>query len=434
MNPLSIIEPAPRAAASPPLLKEDAVPEGALPFASFVDVADPVPPKSLLPVEGDGAELLDSIDGGDGDAKAVLPDGDVTMPVPNAMILSAQSETSKVTHLAMAEVPRKAMPAHAQAVDNPKQGVDENTVTLQSAILAKGNSEGQLRTNVTGPSAAQTVIEGRIAQTPHIAVAKNAVAQSGQAEIAEDTGKISLVEGQFQLLPAANQQSGSKGVLPVLPAQAPPVSNGRTSQDRSAPELPHLQPATRNHFIAPKQPAITAEDNKVTNDARVTELSVKALDQDGLQSILSQDRPTAAASTSVGAAAAGTETARHAAQQIATVIVQGNGKATEIALNPEELGRVRLTLSAVDGALTLVVLADRPETQELLRRHIDVLAQEFRSLGYESVSFSFDADGQSETADNSDGTHDDANALNTHSAETEEVTASMPSIGLDLRL
>ncbi len=92
MNPLSIIEPAPRAVASPPLLKEDAVPEGALPFASFVDVADPVPPKSLLPVEGDGAALLDVVDGGDGDAKAVLPDGDVTMPVPNAMILSPGRE------------------------------------------------------------------------------------------------------------------------------------------------------------------------------------------------------------------------------------------------------------------------------------------------------------------------------------------------------
>jgi flagellar hook-length control protein FliK len=43
----------------------------------------------------------------------------------------------------------------------------------------------------------------------------------------------------------------------------------------------------------------------------------------------------------------------------------------------------------------LVVLTDRPEIQELLRRHIDVLAQEFKALRYESVSFYFNADGQS---------------------------------------
>jgi flagellar hook-length control protein FliK len=98
--------------------------------------------------------------------------------------------------------------------------------------------------------------------------------------------------------------------------------------------------------------------------------------------------PTAVSQVAV--ASAGTlETARHVATQIAVAITNNPGKSTEIALNPEELGRVRLSLSANDGAITLNVVAERPETQDLLRRHMDLLAQEFRQLGYTSISFSF---------------------------------------------
>ncbi len=39
-------------------------------------------------------------------------------------------------------------------------------------------------------------------------------------------------------------------------------------------------------------------------------------------------------------------------------------------------------------------IADRPETLELMRRHIDILAQEFRDIGYGSAEFSFGQGGQ----------------------------------------
>ena len=61
----------------------------------------------------------------------------------------------------------------------------------------------------------------------------------------------------------------------------------------------------------------------------------------------------------------------------------------EIALNPEELGRVRMTLHSSDGGIQVTLFADRPETNDLLRRNIDMLATEFRELGYTSVSFTF---------------------------------------------
>lgn len=68
----------------------------------------------------------------------------------------------------------------------------------------------------------------------------------------------------------------------------------------------------------------------------------------------------------------------------------------EITLRPEELGRVRMHLTAVDQSVTLVISAERPETLDLMRRNIDQLAQDYRDLGYENVSFSFGAGGDTD--------------------------------------
>lgn len=65
------------------------------------------------------------------------------------------------------------------------------------------------------------------------------------------------------------------------------------------------------------------------------------------------------------------------------------GQPVEITLAPEELGKVRMTMSASDGALTLQLVADRPETLDLMRRHIDQLAQDFRDMGFDRLSFAF---------------------------------------------
>ncbi|WP_386733392.1 flagellar hook-length control protein FliK [Lutimaribacter marinistellae] len=61
----------------------------------------------------------------------------------------------------------------------------------------------------------------------------------------------------------------------------------------------------------------------------------------------------------------------------------------DIALNPEELGRVRMSIVTRDDAITLHLGAERPETLELLRRNIAELASAFREIGYGSVDFTF---------------------------------------------
>ncbi len=75
--------------------------------------------------------------------------------------------------------------------------------------------------------------------------------------------------------------------------------------------------------------------------------------------------------------------------QLADSAARFPGQPVEVTLTPEELGRVRMTLTTTDGGLTLSLVADRPETLALMRRHIDQLAQDFRDLGFQNLSFSF---------------------------------------------
>jgi len=83
---------------------------------------------------------------------------------------------------------------------------------------------------------------------------------------------------------------------------------------------------------------------------------------------------------------------RHIAQQIVEALQRGGGgkeRGIDLLLNPAELGRVRISLSPGDAGLTVHIVADRPETLDLMRRHIDTLAQDFQSIGYDATDFAF---------------------------------------------
>ena len=145
---------------------------------------------------------------------------------------------------------------------------------------------------------------------------------------------------------------------------------------------------------------------------------------------------TPQATVTAAPATAGIETARHVAGQISVAVSGPGGRATEISLSPEELGRVRLHMTAVDQTITLHVIADRPETTDLLRRHIDVLAQEFRALGYEDIAFSF---GDGTSANSADTEGDDSHdrpqqAVSMKEPDINVIQATGPQTGLDLRL
>ena len=94
----------------------------------------------------------------------------------------------------------------------------------------------------------------------------------------------------------------------------------------------------------------------------------------------------------------GQSEARFIAQQLGVQLSNQKEKTTTIRLTPEDLGHVRMTLRTNDTGLSLAIFAERPETAEFMRRNIEILAQEFQSLGFESLSFQFDGDAPNQNA------------------------------------
>lgn len=133
------------------------------------------------------------------------------------------------------------------------------------------------------------------------------------------------------------------------------------------------------------------------------------------------------------------EVMRHVAQQLTDAARRMPDRPIELALNPEELGRVRLTFTATENSISVAVVAERGETMELLRRHIETLAQEFRDLGYKDVNFDFSRSGaghdQNESNGGSEGKNKSTNQKTPAADAIAPVQLSLdPSAGLDLRL
>lgn len=77
--------------------------------------------------------------------------------------------------------------------------------------------------------------------------------------------------------------------------------------------------------------------------------------------------------------------------QVATAIVKADGGKLDIRLDPPELGRLSVRITGTDDTVNAVVAADRAETQDLLRRHADMLQRALRDAGYSDVTLDFSA-------------------------------------------
>ena len=86
------------------------------------------------------------------------------------------------------------------------------------------------------------------------------------------------------------------------------------------------------------------------------------------------------------------------AGQIAAALAQNSDGSTDLALSPEELGKVRLKLKPDAGnpdRMIVMITFERPETLELFRRNVGELADALRSAGYAGADIGFGREGGS---------------------------------------
>ena len=124
------------------------------------------------------------------------------------------------------------------------------------------------------------------------------------------------------------------------------------------------------------------------------------------------------------------------ARQVADAAPRAAEAAIEITLHPEELGRLKLTLTGSEGAQLLQVVAERPETLDLVRRHIDLLMREFGAQGFGGLNVSLGSN-RDAPARFSAPRQDTQGAEQHLSTQAETPATQSPGLlrdGLDLRL
>lgn len=131
------------------------------------------------------------------------------------------------------------------------------------------------------------------------------------------------------------------------------------------------------------------------------------------------------------------ELPRMVATQMAEAFAAKGEQKVEISLNPQELGRVSMRVVTSETGITMVIQAERPETGDLMRRHIHELAEEFREMGYEDISFEFSggqADG-GQSQDQSGSSSANADALHGAAiAEPATQNLQLGAAGVDMRV
>jgi hypothetical protein len=161
--------------------------------------------------------------------------------------------------------------------------------------------------------------------------------------------------------------------------------------DRPLPAAPPALEAPSRETVAAAAPAVVARNSD----------PAAAIGDGGVQGIVLKDAapPTWQLAAGPGLAPARTEAPvqvpalppQAVMAQVAVAIGGTPDDRVELRLDPPELGRVQIHLTRLDGGIQAVVMADRPETHDLLRRHAEVLARELGSAGYDSVSLDFAA-------------------------------------------
>jgi hypothetical protein len=184
--------------------------------------------------------------------------------------------------------------------------------------------------------------------------------------------------------PASGPAAGAKIPEPVLPNPTEPYTV--STAERTVPPAPAVIPGQL-------QTAMLAEARQT--GLRSTDASLRAGIEAGLLgfglgtgegNVTHGMGETFAERVLRPAGTAGAELAREIAQQIGARITPLARGQFELMLAPAELGRLEIVLREVDGVMTLSINAERPETLDLIRRHVDLLAQELRQLSQRELT------------------------------------------------
>tara|TARA_R110002126_G_scaffold9774_1_gene43754 strand:+ start:191316 stop:193058 length:1743 start_codon:yes stop_codon:yes gene_type:complete len=276
------------------------------------------------------------------------------------------------------------------------------------------NSLDEKKPSLTGPISPRAASNANTALnlTSEHTTSRREVRNSTTAPQHDGQTEIRLDHPQSAQAGAARTASSAGHTLSAIPdGQLPPaltsgITTAKTSReardslhntDGSEPEavaidktqVPLVPAQTRAPLMA-KSFALPHQSSNAATSLGLG-LSDENLENELIQTQLTEQSRSVSQTPTQFAAKAGIP--QHIPRQLAEVIHTSGSKSVDVALNPEELGRVRLSISQAEGGLVVNVQAERPETLDMLRRNIDQLDQELKLLGYADPGFSFSHEG-----------------------------------------
>lgn len=242
----------------------------------------------------------------------------------------------------------------------------------------------------TQQNTATSLVPG-VADAVHLPVAQTNRPNTGSGQPQPDIGPT--VQSKIQ--------RDNRGAAPGAQMAAAPVPTTTSAGPESQPITPAAgrdwQPvAPRIAAEAPITPTFAA--NPPPDPVALNRLgagSISAVDPLAQPDAMIDPQARPAEQTPL-AQTAPTNAAQHATVPspryiVAQIVAQSAqpGAPLEIALDPPELGRVRLTLMNGEAGMVVQITAERADTIDLLRRHSGILEVEFQRQGQRDLTFDF---------------------------------------------
>ncbi len=223
----------------------------------------------------------------------------------------------------------------------------------------------------------------------------------------------------------ASQPTLSTPIAPLLPVALDKAGKTAPIQTTEEPEVtqntqpaPPVAKATAQPQAQPLPPIGFTNIETATDDPAEIQFSIKIDRQ------VAVDAPISRSATSTP------PVATQISAQLPALITKAEKQTIELRLDPPELGRVTIHLTTNDQQVTAQIIADRPDTVDLMRRHAELLTATLARAGFSQADLSFQ---QGQSQGGKEGFSQFQTAANLTEAD-EPALASPPSASLDGRL
>lgn len=318
---------------------------------------------------------------------------------PDIVNIQANHQSAQTDHHAVEAAPRQNLPGGGRA--EPTQAAPQSAtmpVSIATVAITESHSRAKVPPGTTAKS--RPPVNQPPLISPHSAVA---AAPSPVKAPVSAKGPVSSPNGTLDNSIAASAPP------PKIRQNENSESGARKSRQEPSRHEDFRTPAPNTATYAPPisgmagRPAWGLASRQAgiapTRDAPVSGLGESRSVLPASHDLSDETDPTTGtvegrSSLSVSAPAGHAPTAsradpQHVLRQISDGLPKLADKAVEIRLSPEELGHVRLRMVSSEHGVVVHVHADRPETLDLLRRHIDQLARDLAEAGHEASEFTF---------------------------------------------